>query len=73
LVFCSRKTHNGLVAGWLSRQRALLLAPYQDKTLCQELTITPLPITHSKMTSGYILKGRREAVVYFSDCDGIGP
>ena len=49
------------------------LEPYQDKTLCQELTITPLPIKHSKMTFGYILKGRREAVVYLSDCDGIGP
>lgn len=25
------------------------------------------------MTFGYIIKGRREVVVYLSDCDGIGP
>lgn len=49
------------------------LTPYQPHVLCDELTVTPVPIKHSRLTFGYILQGRREAVVYLSDCDGIGP
>jgi phosphoribosyl 1,2-cyclic phosphate phosphodiesterase len=49
------------------------LEPYRERRLCEEMTIIPVPIKHSKMTFGYIIKGRREVVVYLSDCDGIGP
>ena len=49
------------------------LGAYQPHTLCEELTVIPVPIKHSRLTFGYILKGRREALVYLSDCDGIGP
>lgn len=49
------------------------LTAYEPRVLSDELTVIPVPIKHSKMTFGYVLKGRRESVVYLSDCDGIGP
>jgi phosphoribosyl 1,2-cyclic phosphate phosphodiesterase len=49
------------------------LEAYTERKLCEELAVIPVPIKHSKMTFGYIIKGRREAIAYLSDCDGIGP
>lgn len=49
------------------------LEAYRPHVLCAELTAIPVPIKHSKMTFGYIIRGRRESVVYLSDCDGVGP
>jgi phosphoribosyl 1,2-cyclic phosphate phosphodiesterase len=49
------------------------LTAFETRVLSDEFHITPVPIKHSRMTFGYILHGRREAVVYLSDCDGVGP
>lgn len=49
------------------------LTPYRQYPLTDDLTITPVPIKHSRMTFGYILQGYRDSLVYLSDCDGVGP
>ena len=49
------------------------LVAYQATQLTEDLTVIPVPIKHSRLTFGYILKGHRESLVYLSDCDGVGP
>ncbi|MDP5363148.1 MAG: phosphonate metabolism protein PhnP [Litorivicinaceae bacterium] len=49
------------------------LTPYEPTVISQELTVTPIPLKHSRLCFGYVLEGRRESVAYLSDCDGVGP
>lgn len=49
------------------------LEAYRQYAISAELTITPVPLKHTKLCFGYILTGRRESIAYLSDCDGVGP